>query len=565
MGFKTIISIGYKNIFDDFDEVEIRDLILDIPSKNSLEIIGYFNAQLHTMERDTSKQIEFLKIWMYRLPAVIQQRLNTFIQETLSKQNTDFNFINNISSLKLVEYVLQNYNELDKVQNLTTEQELNLFKAYLFCSQEWTDKQLLAVNGEKIKTPEELINLILPVQLPYQEILEFKDFRIQFIEAIYFFRFCEYNQIFKNYLKIFLDEYKLETWQKYLINILSIYVRKFEPLKTPSIINISNDFPDIIDFLDSLSISISDFSMSDDFLSLRQNPIYKIDNNNFLFLNLNFLVDKIFQGIQFEFSKVLIKNKAVYKGKILKYYPDFKSAYGEEFSEIGLCYQVLSYAFDKSNYLKFKGNEIKKILGDGEPDYYMRDKSKVYLFEYKDVLLNAKIKHSYNIDEIKSEISKKLVQNEQGSAKGVSQLVNVIEKVRLNEFKKFDNYDFENVIIYPILIYTDFSFNISGINYFLNTEFRKQIKDRNIKNSHLIKDLVLIDLDMFIKFQDLFRDKRLKLNNCLNEFYEFKNRDINLFNKISTFNMFIHNKTMRIPYKSPKMLMEEVKDMIINE
>lgn len=557
MGFTNSISIGYKDIFEDYDKVSIQNLIINIPSKNIIEVVGFFNAQVHTIERDSTKQVEFLNMWVGRLPEEVLEKINFFIIRTNSSPDKNFNFINNVSSLILIGYVLQNYNELEKVKNLTPEQELNLFKAYLFCTDEWLNKQSSTLRVEKITTKDELVNILLPLQLPYQEVLEFKEFTVQFIKAIYFFRFCDTNPHFKGYMNLFLTEYKIDSWQRYLTNILNLYVNSFQTLNKP--INVPVEFLDIINFLDSLSIRISDFSKSDDFLSLREKPVYKMDDSTYIFLNLNFLVDKLFQTIQFEFAKVLIGNKAVFKGKIIKNFSDFKSVYGEEFSENGLFYKVLDYVFEKSNFFKYNGQELKMFIGDGEPDYYMRDKAKVYLFEYKDVLLNAKTKHSYDFTEIKSEIFKKLVRNEKGAEKGVTQLVSNIKKVRNNEFKKFDDYDFENVIIYPILIYTDFSFNISGINQLLNVEFRRQIDDKKVKNPLLIKDLVLIDLDTLIKFQDLFRDKRLKINNCLNEYLEFVKMKENLFDKISTFNMFIHNKTKDMKYDSPKMLYEELK------
>lgn len=67
-----------------------------------------------------------------------------------------------------------------------------------------------------------------------------------------------------------------------------------------------------------------------------------------------------------------------------------------------------------------------------------------------------------------------------------------------------------------------------------------------------------IDLDSFIKFQDLFRDKRLKLNNCLNEYFDTLTNPKDIFDRIGTFNVFLHHKTSKIDYGSPLMLMEEV-------
>jgi hypothetical protein len=562
MSFQISVSIGYRDIFGDYDTVDIKELIKDIPTKNALEIISYFLAQLHTLERDPTKQIEFLKLWLGRLPVSVHKRINDFITKILANPKADYNFLNNASGLILEEILIENSNDLELVGDLTPEQELNLFKGYLVCSQQWIDKQLPGFNIPKVESEVDLIKLILPTQLPFQEILEFKDFRLQFIKAIYFFKFCEKNEQFKIYLEIFLKEYNLESWQKYLMNLVTLYIRKFERMKTPSVINVADDFPDVINFLEDLSIDQKTFKKSDDFLGLREKPVYRINKNDFVFLNLNFLVDKLYQGIQFDFARVLVKNGATFKDKVIKSRVDFMSIFGNEFSETGLFYSVMDYAFEKSGYVKFNGEKIKAIIPDGEPDYYMRDKAKVYLFEFKNIFLGAGIKHCNNYDQIEAEIFKKLVTNQDNSAKGVTQLVNVIEKVRAKEFEKFDKYNFNDTIIYPIIVYVDFSFNLGGINFILNKEFRRQLSERAIKDTHKIKNLTLIDLDTFIKFQDLYRNKTLKLNNCLNEYFEYVKKPRDIFSRISTFNMFIHNKTIKIKYDSPKMLIDEVMKML---
>lgn len=565
MAFKISISISYCDVFDDFKIVDINYLLKDIPTRNSLKIIGYFLAQLHTIERDQTAQIEFFRMWLDKLPTTVRQRVNNFIQKISVNSNADCNFINNVSGLILIEKLIENANELDLLINLTQEQELNLFKAYLYCSQIWIDKQLPCFNYPNLETEENLIKIVLPSQLSFQEILEFKDFRLQFIKAIYFFKFCEKDPQFQTYLNVFLKEYKLDSWQKYLMQLINLYIRKSDRLQIPSVITVPEEFPEVISFLEELSINPKIFKKSDDFLFLREKPVYRIGKNDFVFLNLNFLVDKLYQGIQFDFARVLVKRSATYKGKIIKNKVDFISIFGSEFSEKGLFYSVMDFAFENSKYVRFSGEKIKAIITDGEPDYYMRDKAKVYLFEFKNVFLGADIKHCNNYDQIEEEIIKKMVISQSNSPKGVTQLVNVIEKIRANEFVEFDNYNFDEITIYPVIVYVDFSFNLGGINFILNKEFRRQIAERAINDAHKIKNLTLIDLDSFIKFKDLFRNKTLKLSTCLNEYFDFIRNPRDLFNNISTFNMFIHNKTNKLTYDLSKMIINEIIKMLSSD
>ncbi|NOS90298.1 MAG: hypothetical protein HOP30_00095 [Cyclobacteriaceae bacterium] len=560
MKITAYVSIAYSNIFDDYDKIEIKTLLNNIPSKSALEVVGHFSAQIHSKERDSRRQIEFLKIWLARLPNSVHKRINELILKLAKESNVRINFINNITNCLLSEHILANHNSLDRVSNLTPEQELDLFKAYLWCSQQWTDKLKSKENRER-STLDQRAAFLIRMQFPYQELVEFKDFRMQFIKATFFFKFCESNEVFAEYLKIFYSEHKVNSWEEYLTFLLNIYIRKFEELKTSSITKINDDHKLVQEFVRQYCVDVADFKMSDDFLSLREKPVYEIENNSFLFLNLNLIVDKIFQGVQFALSKALIKNGARYKGVLIQRFDHFKSIYGEELSEKGLFYSIMESTFEKNDYIKIDGNTLKRTLKDGEPDFYIRDKNKIYLFEYKDVIINAQTKHSYDFKVIYTELLKKFVANRDGDAKGVTQLVNSIKKIQNGEFNAVDEIDKDNVIIYPIIIFTDYTLNIAGVNYLLNKEMRKIIANRKI-DSRNVKNLVLIDIDILVKFQDLFRSKYLKINNCLNEYIEYTTIRTPEIKQLGTFNMFIHDKTSKLKDYTPSLLFTEASKLL---
>lgn len=556
------VSIAYKDIFDDYNNVDIKILLQNVPSKNALEIVAHCAAQIHTKERDNLRQIALLKLWTGRLPSQIHDIINHFLNKTQIATNVQFNFINNVSNLLLCEYIIENHNTLDPVSDLTPKQELDIFKAYLWCSQQWTDEQI-PNEPLQIRDEAELAQYFIRLQFPYQELLEFKDFRMQFIKATLFFKFCEQNTTFKNYLNIFCSEHNVDSWRTYLVHILSIYIRKFEELHTPSRLKVGDEHKSVQDFLRYFSVNISDFKKSKDFIALRERPVYEIASDDFLFLNLNLLIDKLFQGVQFALFKALKKHHASYKGKLITKFDHFKSIYGEELSEKGLFYSVVKYAFENNDYNKIDGQTLKTQLNECEPDFYMRDKGKIYLMEYKDVIISAPVKHSYNFSIIWNELTKKYISNERGSPKGVTQLVNSIENIQRGSFRSVDAFDEGSVIIYPIIVFTDFVLNIAGVNYLLNKEMRSRFKEKSIPDGN-VKDLVLLDLDDLVKFQDLFRSRKLKLNNCLNEYLEAKAKPP-LINKLKTFTIFIHDKTHRFTDYTPKMLFKEAEELLSDE
>ena len=122
--------------------------------------------------------------------------------------------------------------------------------------------------------------------------------------------------------------------------------------------NISNDHPEIKDFINQFCVDLNDFAKSDDFTSLRKTPIYKVDDDNFLFLNLNFFVDKLFQGIQFELFRVIKKQKLTYNKKPIKTFEQFRSIYAELISEKGIFYETLKYSFAKNGYKLMDGDQL---------------------------------------------------------------------------------------------------------------------------------------------------------------------------------------------------------------
>ena len=93
MSLQFSVSISYDDVFTDFDNVKIEDLIKDIPTQNSLEILSFFLAQVHTVERESKHQIKFLKMWTGRLPHSVVKKVDEFLEKTISTHN-EYNFIN---------------------------------------------------------------------------------------------------------------------------------------------------------------------------------------------------------------------------------------------------------------------------------------------------------------------------------------------------------------------------------------------------------------------------------------------------------------------------------------
>ena len=557
--------LEYSNLFEDRN-VTVPSLLQDIPSVTMLEVVAHYNGQFHIFERDVKKQLSFLTQWSARFPDELQMQIAEYVKG-VSRSNSFVMFINNTSSYILMEYILANFNSLPPAESLLPEQELALFKAYILCTEEWTSAQEVALDkfkGNTVKSALDFLKIYLPAILPYFDNQGFHDFRIQAIKAKYFFEFCSGDAVFSSYLELFLKEYNLSSWKEYLMHILTFYISPLAKEPIPTIAIVPSEEKIAIKFLEPFLIDITNYRQDADFLQLRTTPVFRFDNDKFMFLSFNFFVDKIFHSVQFDFSRVLIKNKATFAGKVIKDYPHFKSIYGGRFSETELFYRTMNYVFEKNKYILISGSVLQGTLKDGEPDFYIRDKGKVYFFEYKDVVLNAKTKFSYDYQTIVDEFNKKFVQNQTGDAKGITQLATIIKKYRNGAFQCVDPHDYTKTFVYPVVVYTDHSFDMHGFNYILKQEMRAYLENQEMSNDLNVKDVILLSLDSLIKFQDLFRHKILKINNCFNEYYSNAIKGKTEEERLSSFDTFMHQKTLNMTYTSPQMLFENVEEWILS-
>ena len=156
------------------------------------------------------------------------------------------------------------------------------------------------------------------------------------------------------------------------------------------------------------------------------------------------------------------------KGTSGEIYIQLKKEIGEHFSEQYLFYPIINQILKDIRYIKETGDELKAKYGNGMPDYFARKAERIFIFEFKDVQLTSKAKESDNFDIIIDKLNEKFVANEKGKPKGVSQLANVIVN-KLDKIKAIEND--EHLTVFPVLVYTDSSFDEEGINYHLNNKF----------------------------------------------------------------------------------------------
>lgn len=547
---RTRVVLSFSDIFDEDERDDISNLISDIPSKQALQIVAHFSARYHGNEHDLKIHGEALVQWLGRLDLSLKTKVLSEAAPHMEREN--FLFINQPSCLYLIQEIILNYNDL-KERELTPEDELNLFKAYMLAS-EWSVKISSEIQEKGINGLSNFVEVTLKTQLPISDLKFSREFYLQAYKAISFFEFSETNKEFNNLITDFIASTKSSNWKEYLKSILHIYVTHLLKFNEPnrSVVNFEEE-NQMTEFLDYLTLDKSKFEAKSDFISIREKPVFKLQERSYLFLNLDLFIDKIFSGILFDIYSAISENQ--YDGIDTSNFGNFKSFIGESFIEEVLLYEILNYV-KQDSWISFSGKKMRENI-DGEPDFYIRRRSKVFLFECKDTLIRSDTKNSYDIKVIEKEINKKLIRGTQQKNKGVSQILSFISKLEDGLIQELDEFNYKYAKYYPIIVVTDRALDEHGINYFFNSSFNDLIRDFSLDDFRIQKP-VLIQLDDLLKFADLFKNEYLKFNSILDAYIAQGNTK-DYFIKSYSFSDYLKEQAFKFSKEPTKLIDEKLK------
>lgn len=506
---QVFVCMGYNQIFDDYTTVNIHDLVRGIPSIKAIDfIVERMNKVIYAFS-DIETQLEFIYEVMCYLDAAAKEKIISFIG-----RHDKAYFMDNQSCFLFFTLILQNYNEDNR--NLNTQDINNIYKAYLYCSQYWTDKQ---VKGEGRFS--DITEASIRIDLPVVEFKLYKDFKPQIYKASRFFHFCETNAKFNKFSKWFYSERGVSDHIEYISCLFGFYHSSFKGIY----ITIPPEFDSQISFFDQFIINKNDCTdlwNTKNLNYLRNHFLIKTSNNTYLVLNVNLLVDKFYQGLIFDFWNVVEKNKGTNnKGKIIGNFADFKSLLGDDFSEKTLLYDLLEKSFISPEYKKIQGDSLKNQGIDNEPDYYIRKGNTIFLFECKDLTISDAVKQSSDYGYVKLEILRRICKDGDANKKGGAQLLYNIDRIFNQQLlDKIDQPIDKNTIVYPIIVINDRAFNSLGINFLLVEEFVRicKIKYPNLQGK--VRIPVIIDIDTLFFLMTSLKDDKIDFQFLLDSYYK---------------------------------------------
>lgn len=470
-------------------------------SKNSLlKIIGFCN---------TTPPPNFDNFFSNpHIQSDIINRVNLFLRE--SNINNKPYVISRLASLKLAEFIFsQEETLLLRNENTNTDDDTNLFKAFLIINSDLNENQFHSSNEDEIENAIEtcIINLFPVSDMGILKNTDLEFFRLShatIVKLKYLFEFLNTNHdlnIIKNQL---LESFGKNNEEDFFREMKYLFAQLLG-LKTRNnyLFHVENE--ESISFLNT--IVSQDISNSEDFTNFKNSPLYIVSENTYSIIDYFFVIDRFYKSIKFK-----IKDLYNVFYNLSPNNRNFFSFFNLEFSEKFLMKKALDGIFNKRYHIRKIENQL-----EGEPDYYIRHNNTIYLFENKDILIAGGIKASGNLQRIDKTLkSKLLIENNRNV--GIGQLVERISEIISNDFNH-DPYvnNKKNITIYPILLLHERIFETPGLNYRLNKWYLESLKSKlgENYNPNFIKNLILIDIDTVIYFTHHFNKNERNFNKAL--------------------------------------------------
>lgn len=520
-----MIYPDYKEVFEDGKESENLEFFLkDIPTIKVIRIISFISACLDFKIADFEIQNFILKELLRNLNRRDQLYISQKINSVSDRPKIVFH---HVACLLILQSSILNFKSGNNTKLLPGDTR-NILRAFLHCNTKYSN---VMENFIPKLVESEDVNIKLGLVITMDIAQKFFNPEKDIFEQSY--KLKEFDEFLKNDKEIggdyyieFLISKNIDNFLDIIKRIWNIYFKIFRTEKVfdyeklITTIKVENNDNLIENYFSSFSIQVGNithykekFIESDlDFKLIRNYPVFKLTENLFAVLNSNFLVDRIFHSLLFEYFNFIQQNG------YSKNFRDFKSYYSEVFVEKFLLKRIIDFIFEKTKLdIKQPGDimKIKDKHNKDYSDYYIRKGYKILLFECKDRIMKAETKYSYDFNKIREDLNEKFIKV------GVDQLIEVIHSIKNREFRfdKLDGKDLEKLTILPIIVYTDPTYCVRGLNYIINNIFIEKL-NQDILNFQ-VRNLIMIHIDTLINYQDLFHDKKVDLLNVFERYNKF--------------------------------------------
>lgn len=505
--------ISYSQLYADEKE-SVNSLVKGIPSDEAVAWCSYIIFRKENLKIGEN-DLNILAPLLFSFESELQHKISDYLGGFYNGVDC---LIDVNSLLKLTQYLIAHPN--NEHHELTKVEKTRLYKAYLLYCDAYLEQISNGYSLPDNYTSDDMLRCYLPIKLLTSDVDAFSDSTLEVIKGKWFFvDFANADTKFKQYVGDFIRGKGYDSAIQYLGYIFNIVASTTVNEPPTNVIQFSEDSGKWISFMNGMTVNHDGCAVEEDLNVIHSKPVYRLAENKYAILFSKFFVDKMFQGMLFDMAATLA-GIGTFDDEVSAY-KTLKQQVGEWFSEHYLLYRTLETSLSRRMPVRVTGESLHGVLKSGEPDYYARRNNRVFVFEFKDVRLDDNTKTSCDYEIIRQRLFELFVENEKGRPKGVKQLANVIEKKLPVILSSVDDVAPEGYLnIYPILVYTDGGFDIEGVNYYLNEEFKRCLNSYD--DRFRVKDLVMVNLNLLMKLENCFTNGKVVLDKAVNEYLAYK-------------------------------------------
>ncbi|WP_445954761.1 hypothetical protein [Yeosuana sp.] len=553
------LLIDYANIYD--SEKNIDDAIKLLEGISTEALINYisgFSTHLYLNENTNDSgllQASLVDSLLLKCGDKYRNRWIEVINAEARNGNSPL-LIWEFSNLKFYNLIFNNYNNFP-CRDLTNEEARKVYDAYLIINSIVNNKTKIDTLDKDIDQFQEHIEEVTIPNFIYQKDYSSTiDFSNQITRGILLFEYLETHPKYKNAIQDYYAEKKVSGYLKMYKSLMILFTelgigtnnrKQLANLEEYAKENLLE-----IDYINSLSINkhIVSYQEDDSFSLLRSYFLFKHNDYKYYILNINFIIDQFYKAQVFSINN-FFKENGVDK--------NFLSNKAKEFMEEIYLPKIISACFP--DYIKYFNDNAINSKGEELCDAYFRKDNKMCLIEFKDVLLNARIKNLQDKELLYDEFDKKFDKNQKGKPKGITQILNAIEDIIDNRIIFDTMPEYQIIEIYPVIVYTDFSFSVDGLNAIFKKRFKEKLKGISTKNYN-IHDITFINLSYFELHEEYLAKGILNIFDLINRYQNHISKSEYRLTPFEVFSRFFMKENVKENFGLPKTYNEILETIV---
>lgn len=519
----------------------------NISSEFSITLLSIINAQIY-LDQSMTRQFKVIGIILQRQSQEMKDMITRKMAEALVRRPTSIGVFSVNCSMEFIHYELVNFRVRAATDN--SEDELKFFQAYLILSRIITERNTDAIT-KNYSSSDPFQSKLWPIMLGQFLAAKTLNPIFEIPKSIALLNYFEFQAPYKEFVTAFLQKHSRATSWNYALDLVTLVSRGWEASREepdrlyPFVITLAQHSKS---FLSNFTIDVNEYKSTyvkkQSFTGLKEKPLFKIKEDKLAVLSWNLISGKVYEGLVFDFYH----NSGIKESGNFKDLLAYKSAISSEVIEKLLFRKLIEVCFPKKqkNIVRFDDSS-----SPGLPDAYVRNGKYIFLFEIKDALFTSGIIDSPTESKIKGLIDERY----NSDSKGTGQIVNQLIHLKTGSFEpsNFEQLKLKrrNIVIYPILIYTDRHFGLPGINRYLISEFEKKVRSAGIAHDYrTIKPITFMNLSFLSDNIDILRNQATSLKSAIDLYHLAMKSSAEKFRKHVTMeNSFAINETLETVFE----------------